>query len=92
MTTISGNCALSADQRKLESDGKHHWLFPNHPRWRRIAKASGFGVATGGILGPILGVGAVAGATAGAAEHGGVRAWKDKHDVKRGKHLDQHIW
>jgi hypothetical protein len=74
------------------NDGKHHILFPHHPRLRRITKAVGFGAATGGVLAPVLGVGAVAGATAGAAEHGTVRGVKDSYDTKHHKKLDSHVW
>ncbi|MGH9549885.1 MAG: hypothetical protein ACRD3W_10940, partial [Terriglobales bacterium] len=61
---------------------KHHWLFPNHPHLRRITKAAGIGVATGGIGGVILGSGAMAGAMTGAAVHGTYRGVKDKYDEK----------
>jgi hypothetical protein len=76
----------------VNGDGKHHWLFPNHPKLRRVTKAVGFGAATGGIIGPILGAGVVGGAAVGAAEHGTVRGIKDHHDMKKHGHLDHHIW
>jgi len=71
---------------------KKHWLFPHHPRLRRVTKAVGFGAGTGVVLGPALGAGAATGALAGAAEHGTVRAAKDKHDLKHKGKLDNHIW
>jgi len=74
------------------NDGKHHWFMPNHPRLRRITKAVGLGVATGGIIGPILGTSVAAGAVAGGAEHGAIRGGKDHHDVKHKGKLDHHIW
>ena len=86
---LPAHCASNQEQI---GDGKHHWLFPHHPRARRITKALGFGAATGGVLAPVLGVGVLAGATAGAAEHGAVRGVKDKHDLKKHKKLDTHIW
>ena len=76
----------------VNGDGKHHWLFPNHPKLRRVTKAVGFGAATGGIIGPILGAGVVGGAAVGAAEHGTIRGVKDHHDMKKHGHLDHHIW
>ncbi len=73
-------------------DGKHHWLFNNHPRLRRITKAAGFGVVTGGLAAPFLGGAAATGAMIGATEHATARGIKDKHDLKHHKHLDSHIW
>lgn len=73
-------------------DGKHHWLFPNHPKLRRITKAAGFGVVTGGLAAPFLGASAASGAMLGATEHATVRGVKDHRDIKKHKKLDNHFW
>lgn len=54
-----------AQTKGAVGDRKHHWLFPNHPRLRRITKAAGFGVVTGGLAAPLLGMSVVGGAAAG---------------------------
>ncbi len=73
-------------------DGEHRWFFPNHPRMRRVLKAAGFGVATGGLAAPLLGTTAATGAVLGAGEHATVRGVKDSHDIKHHRKLDHHFW
>ncbi|MBX9722694.1 MAG: hypothetical protein K2X81_14945 [Candidatus Obscuribacterales bacterium] len=73
-------------------DAEHRWFFPNHPRMRRVLKAAGFGVATGGLAAPLLGTTAATGAVLGAGEHAAVRGVKDQRDIKHHKKLDHHFW
>jgi hypothetical protein len=84
--------ADAASHAKTVSDGKHHWFLANHPRWRRIAKAAGCGIITGGLAAPIIGGSVAGGAVAGAAENSAIRGLKDQHDIKKKGKLDNHIW
>ncbi len=92
VASAQASATSTARARTHIDDGKHHWLFPNHPRLRRITKAAGFGVATGGLAAPFLGMSVAGGAVAGAAEHSAVRGVKDEHDLKKKGKLDRHIW
>ena len=85
LSLCGASVPLRVGAQNGSDDGKHHIIFPHHPHLRRITKAIGIGVVTGGIGGAVLGAGAVHGAMLGAAEHGGYRAWKERRAIKKQK-------
>jgi len=89
---VTAGSAQAARTKVTVTDGKHHWFLPNHPRLRRISKAMGCGLVTGGLAAPIMGGAVATGAVAGAAENGTVRGVKDTYDLKKHRKLDKSIF
>ncbi|MBX9568901.1 MAG: hypothetical protein K2X77_08395 [Candidatus Obscuribacterales bacterium] len=67
-----------------------HLFLDSRPKLRKIVKAAGFGIITGGLSAPLLGHSVASGSLLGAGKGAAWQAWKQKRADRRQKQRNIH--